>query len=56
MSQVFPSGGQTIGALASTSVLPINIQGGFPLVLIGLISLESTGLSKVFSSTTIQKK
>ena len=55
MSQVFPSGGQAIGTLTSASILPINIQGGFPLVLIGLISLESMGLAKVFSST-IQKQ
>ena len=50
---VFASGGQSIGA--SASVLPINIQGWFPLQLTGLISLHSKGLSKVFSSTTIQK-
>ena len=54
MSQLFASGGQTIGASASASGLPINIQGWFPLGLTGLISLESKGLSKVFS-TTIQK-
>ena len=47
------SGGQSIGASASTSVLPINIQGWFPLGLTGLISLVSKGLSRVFSNTTI---
>ena len=55
MSQLFASGGQRIGASSSTSVLPINIQGWFSLGLIGLISLLSKGLSRVFSSTTIQK-
>ena len=49
---LFASGGQSIEASASD--LPVNIQGWFPLVLIGLISLQSTGLSRVFSSTTIQ--
>ena len=47
------SGGQSIGA--SASVLPINIQGWYPLGLTGLISLLSRGLSRVFSSTTVQK-
>ena len=47
------SGGQTIGA--SASVLPMNIQGWFPLGLTGLISLLSKGLSRVFSNTTVQK-
>ena len=46
-------GGQSIGA--SASVLPMNIQGWFPLELIGLISLLSEGLSRVFSSTTVRK-
>ena len=55
MRQFFTSGGQSIGASASTSVLPMNIQGWFPLGLIDLISLQSRGLSRVFSSTTIQK-
>ena len=50
-----PSGGQSIGASASASVLPMNIQGWFPLGLTGLISLQSKGLSRVFSSTTVQK-
>ena len=53
MSQLFPSGGQSIGASASASVLPIKIQGWFPLGLTGLISLASKGLSRVFSSTTV---
>ena len=54
MSQLFPSSGQSIGASASASVLPMNIQGWFPLELIGLISLQPKRLSRVFSST-IQK-
>ena len=53
MSQLSASGGQIIGATAS--VLPINIQGWFPLGYAGLISLLSKGLSRVFSSTTVQK-
>ena len=53
MSQLFASDGQTIGA--SASILPMNIQGWFPLGLTGLISLLSKGLSKDFSSTTVQK-
>ena len=55
MSQFFPSGGQSIGVSASTSVLPMNIQDWFPLGFTGWISLQSKGLSKVFSSTTVQK-
>ena len=55
MSQLFASGGQSIGTSTSASVLPVNIQGWFLLRLTGLISLESTELSRVFSSTTIQK-
>ena len=55
MCHFFSSGGQTIGASASASVLPMSIQGWFPLGLIGLISLLSKGLSRVFSSTTIWK-
>ena len=55
MSQLFTSGGQNIGASASASVLPNSIQGWFPLRLTGLISLLSRGLSRVFSSTTVQK-
>ena len=55
MSQLFTSGGQSTGALASASVLPMNIQGWFPLGLTGLISLQSKGLPRVFCSTTVQK-
>ena len=51
-SQFFTSGGQSIGASASASVLPMNIQGWFPLWLTGLISLLSKGLSRVFFNTT----
>ena len=49
MSQLFASDGQSTGVLASASVLPMNIQGWFPLGLIGLISVQSKGLSRVFS-------
>ena len=55
MSQLFTSGGQSIGASASASVLPKSIQGWFPLRLTGWISLQSKGLSGVSSSTTVQK-
>ena len=55
MSQLLASDGQSIGVSASASVLPVNIQGWFSLVLTGLISLLSKGLSRVFSSTTIWK-
>ena len=55
MSRLFTSGSQSIGASDSASVLPMNIQGLFPLELTGLISLLSRGLSRVFSSTTIRK-
>ena len=55
MSWLFTSGGQSIGTSALASVLPMNIQGWFPLGLIGLISLLSKGFSKVFYSTTVQK-
>ena len=55
MSQFFASGGQSIGVSASASVLPMNIQGWFPLGLTGLISLPSRGFSRVFSGTTVQK-
>ena len=51
-SQLFPSGAQSIGA--SVSVLPMNIQDWFPLGLPGLISLQSKGLPRVFSKTTVQ--
>jgi len=55
MSQLFASGGQSIGASASTSVLPMNTQDWFPLGWTGCISLQSKGLSRVFSNTTVQK-
>ena len=55
MSQLFPSGSQSIRGSASASVLPMNIQVWFPLGLTGLISLQSKGLSRVFSNTTVQK-
>ena len=55
MSQLFTSGGQSIGVSASASVLPMNIQDWSPLGWIGGISLLSTGLSRVFSNTTVQK-
>ena len=55
MSQLFASDGQSIGVSASASVLPMNTQSWFPLWLTSLISLESKGLTRVFSSTTIQK-
>ena len=55
MSQFFSLGGQSIGASASASVLPMNIQDWFPLGLKGLISLQYKGLSRVFSNTTFQK-
>ena len=54
-SQLFTSRGQSIGTSASTSVLPVNIQGWFSLGLSGFISSKSKGLSRVFSSTTVQK-
>ena len=56
MSQFFTSGGQSIGVSASVSVLPMNIQYWFPLGLTGWISLQSKGLSRVFSNTTVQKQ
>ena len=55
MSQFLTSGGQSIGASVSSSVLPMNIQNWFPLGLTGLISLQSKGLSRVFSNTTVWK-
>ena len=55
MSQIFASGGRSIRVSASTSVLPMNIQDWFPLGLTSLISLQSKGLSRVFSNTTVQK-
>ena len=54
-SQLFASGGQSIWSSASTSVLPMSIQGWFPLGSTGLISLQSKGLSRVFSSATVRK-
>ena len=51
VSRLFASGGQSIGVLASESVLPVNIQGWVPIGLTGLISLLSKGLWRVFSST-----
>ena len=54
-SLFFTSGGQSIGVSASASVLPMNIQDWFPWGLTGWISLQSKGLSRVFSNTTVQK-
>ena len=55
MSQFFASGGQSIRVSASPSVLPMNIQDWFPLGWTGWISLQSKGLSRVFSNITVQK-
>ena len=55
MSQLFTSGGQIIGVSDSTSVLPMNTQDWSPLGWTGWISLQSKGLSRVFSNTTVQK-
>ena len=55
MSQLFAWGGQSIGVSASASVLPMNIQDWSPLGWTGWISLQSNGLSNIFSSTTVQK-
>ena len=55
ISQLFSSGGQSIEASASASVLPMNIQDWFPLGWTGWISLQFKGLSRVFSNTTAQK-
>ena len=55
MSQLFTWGGQSIGVSASTSVLPMNTQNWSPLGCTGWISLQSKGLSRVFSNTTVQK-
>ena len=55
MSQFFTSGGLSIEVSASASVLPMNIQDWFPLGWTGWISLQSKGLSRVFSNTTVQK-
>ena len=54
-SQFLASGGQSIGVSVSASVLPMNIQDWFPLGWTGWISLQSKGLSRVFSNTTVQK-
>ena len=54
MSQLLPSGGKSIGVSASTSVLPKNTQNWSPLGWTGWISLQSKGLSRVFSNTTVQ--
>ena len=53
VSQLFALGGQSVAASASASILPMNIEGWFPLGLTNLISLLSKGLSRVFSSTTV---
>ena len=55
MSQFFTSGDQSIRVSASTSVLPMNTQGWFPLGWTGWISLQSKGPSRVFSNTTVQR-
>ena len=55
MSQLFVSGGQSIGVSASTSVLPVNTQDWSPLGWTGWISLQSKGVSRVFSNTTVQE-
>ena len=55
MSQLFTSGGQSTGISASTSALPMNTQDWSPLGWTGWISLQSKGLSRVFSNTTVQK-
>ena len=52
---ILTSDGQSIGVSASTSVLPMSIQDWFPLELTGWISLQTKGLSRVFSNTTVQK-
>ena len=56
MSHLFTSGGQSIGVSASTSVLPMNTQDWSPLGWTGWISLQSKGLSRVFSNTAVQKE
>ena len=55
MSQLFASGGQSIGVSASTSVLPMNTQDWFPLGWTGWISLQSKGLSRIFYNATVQE-
>ena len=56
VSQFFTAGGQSIGVSALASVLPMNIQDRFPLGWKGWISLESKGLARVYSNTTVQKR
>ena len=56
VSMLFTSGGQIIGTSASAIVLPMNMQGWFPVRLTDLISLLSRGLSRVFSNTTVEKQ
>ena len=56
MNRLFTSGGQSIGASASASVLPMNIQDWFSIGLTGWISLQSKGLSRIFSNTAVQKQ
>ena len=56
VNQFFTSGGQSIGVSASASVLPMNIQDWFPLGFSSLISLQSNGLSRIFSNATAQKQ
>ena len=55
MSQLFTSGGQSIGVSASISNIPMNTQDWYPLGWTGWMSLQSKGLSRVFSNTTVQK-
>ena len=55
MCWLFASDGQSIGSSTSATVLPMNIQGWFPLGLTGWISLWSRGLSRIFSNTTVWK-
>ena len=55
MSQLFATGGQSFRVLASAAVLLLNIQGWFPLGWTGLITLQSKGLSSVFSNSTVEK-
>ena len=55
MNQVYASGDQIIGASASASILPMNVQDWFPSGFTGLMSLQSKELSRVFSKTTVQK-
>ena len=54
MSWLFASGGQCTGTSVSAPILPMNIYGWFPLGITGFISLQSKGLSRVFSNTTVR--